>query len=82
MCAEESEACKQLDAVGKQRYTEKLQLLRLTGDPPRDAFVADPETWPAVDFPDICVYLIHSPSPYTKEALKVRRLGHTFQLAV
>ena len=56
MCAEESEAYKQLDAVGKQRYTEKLKLLGLTGDPyvaPRDAFVVDPETWPAVDFPDI-----------------------------
>ena len=73
MCAEESEAYKQLDTVGKQHYTEKLKLLGLTGDPyvaPRDAFVVDPETWPAVDFPDICVYLIHSPSPYTKEALK------------
>ena len=39
MCAEESEAYKPLDAVGKQRYTEKLKLLGLTGDPyvaPRD----------------------------------------------
>ena len=35
MCAEESEAYKQLDVVGKQRYTEKLpdQPLGLTGDP-------------------------------------------------
>ena len=33
MCAEEPEAYKQLDAVGKQCYTEKVQLLGLTGDP-------------------------------------------------
>ena len=51
MYAEESEAYKPLDAVGKQLYTEKLQLLGLPYVAPRDAFVADPETWPAVDFP-------------------------------
>ena len=73
MCNEESDVYKQLDAAGKQRYRDKLHLLGLKSDPhlaPIDAFVQDPETWPAVDFPDICVYLIHSPNPYTKEELK------------
>ena len=63
MCAEESaKLYKPLDAVEKQCYTEKLQLLGLTRDPyvarsEGCLRVADPVTWPAVDFPDICVYL-------------------------
>ena len=50
------EATKQLEVKGKQR-TQELQLLGLTSDQyaaQSDTFVEDPETWPAVDFLDIC----------------------------
>ena len=57
----ESDFFKQLDAADKKRYKEKLSKLGVC---------TDPYVWPSVEFPDICVYLLNSPSPYTKEALK------------
>ena len=70
--AEQSDAFKQLDAVGKSRYNEKLGMLGITTDPymtPKDAWDCSPSRWPDVSFPDICVYFIHTP-PYTKDELK------------
>ena len=70
---EYSEFYLQLDSLGKTRYKEKLKMLKLCTDP----YLVDKNTWstekslfPSVEFPDIFVYLINSPSPYTKEALK------------
>ena len=63
----------QLDQAGKARYKQKLELLQQIEDPyhlARDCWSMDRALWPAVEFPDICVYLINSPSPYTKESLK------------
>ena len=43
--AEQSDAFKQLDAVGKSRYNEKLGMLGITTDPymtPKDAWTTTP----------------------------------------
>ena len=62
--AEQSDAFKQLDAVGKSRYNEKLGMLGITTDlymSPKDAWDYNPSRWRDVSFPDICVYFIHTP---------------------
>ena len=61
--AEQSDAFKQLDVVGKSRYNEKLGMLGTTTDPymiPKDAWDYNPSRWPDVSFPDICVYFIQT----------------------
>ena len=61
--AEQSDAFKQLDAVGKSRYNEKLGMLGITTDPymtPKDAWDYNPSCWPDVSFPDICVFQSYS----------------------
>jgi hypothetical protein len=65
----------QLDDIGQKRYKEKLLQLGLKEDPyllPVHEWSANRALWPSVEFPDIYVYmyLIDSPSPHTKEALK------------
>ena len=63
----------QLDSSGKTRYKEKLHMLQLRSDPyllDKNSRLAERSLWPPVEFPDVFVYLINSPSPYTKEALK------------
>ena len=69
----ESDFFKQLDARGKRRYDEKLEILGLCSDPyatTSEDWESDPDCWPNVEFPDIFNYLIDSPSPHTKESLK------------
>jgi len=63
----------QLDSSGKARYKEKLRMLKLQNDPyllDTDDWSAERSLWPPVEFPDLFIYLINLPSPYTKEALK------------
>ena len=67
--AEQSDAFKQLDAVGKSRYNEKLGMLH-NNRSVHDSKRYNSSRWPDVSFPDICVYFIHTPSPYTKDELK------------
>lgn len=57
----------------KARYKEKLDLVGLNEDLyllSCDCWSIDRELWPSVEFPDIYIYLINSPSPYMKESLK------------
>ena len=71
--SEYSSLYEQLDSLGKTRYKEKLHMLQLRTDPylvDKKAWVAERSLWPPVEFPDVFVYLINSPSPCTKEALK------------
>ena len=75
MDEETSEFYKQLDDAGKARYRIKLQLIGSNQDiyllPSNDwSSSSNAELWHTVDFPDIYVYLINSPSLYTKESLK------------
>ena len=68
-----SDFFKQLDAADKKQYKEKLSKLGLCIDlylMDADQWSTSRNVWPSVEFPDICVYLLNSPSPYTKEALK------------
>ena len=63
----------QLDQEEKATYKQKLDLVEINKDPYLlypGSWSTDRALWPSVEFPDICVYLINSPSPYTKEALK------------
>ena len=72
-CEGESSYYNQLDQEGKARYKQKLDLVELNKDPYLvcpGSWSTDRALWPSVEFPDICVYLINLPSPYTKEVLK------------
>jgi len=69
----ESSYYKELSEDDKVRYKEKMRMLEMHTDPyllPTDRWSTDRKVWPTVEFPDICVYLLNSPSPYTKESLK------------
>lgn len=59
------------DANSKERYTEKLSLINGT-DPyevPRDEWEDNIDTWPAITYVHVCMYLILHPSPYTKDEM-------------
>ena len=71
--SEYSSLYEQLDSSGKARYKEKLRMLKLRSDPyllDKNTWLTERSVWLPVEFPNVFVYLINSPSPYTKEALK------------
>jgi len=73
--SEETESIyyKELNKDDQVRYKEKMRMLEMGTDPyllPTDEWSTNRNVWPSVEFPDICVYLLNSPSPYTKESLK------------
>lgn len=55
------------DARSKQRYTEKLELVR--GIDPyaiaKQEWLDDVNLWPAITHIHVCMYLTATPSPYT-----------------
>ena len=80
-----SDFFKQLDATDKKRYKEKLSKLGLHIDPylmNADQWSTSRNVWPSVEFPDICIYLLNSPSPYTKEALKAYKSSEGYAYLV
>ena len=62
-----------LDDISKKRYCEKLKLCGLSEDPyiiSKDKWTTERKFWPQIVFPDIYVYLVETPSPYTQASLK------------
>ena len=61
-----------LSAVSKTRYLEKIS--KIGGvDPyslPESEFSKCQEDFPDIDYPDICNYLLYSPSPVSLEEMK------------
>lgn len=81
----ESEYFCQLHDDDKRRYKEKIAKLELETDPyllPVDQWTPDRTLWPSVEYPDICNYLINSPSPYTREALKAYKSSEGYSYFV
>lgn len=63
-----------LSPESKARYTAKVVGVGLKADPyaiPSEQWVAEPSEVPKVAWSDMFVYMIATPSPYTKEEIKV-----------
>ena len=74
--ARKSEYLKDLSPTARKRYTEKLILAGLDVDPyclPEEEWERDPCHVPAVDWSDIALYMILTPSPYTRETTNIRK---------
>lgn len=63
-----------LSGDSRARYTAKVTALGLTVDPyslPKESWVGEPEKIPEVSWSDMFLYMIQTPSAYTKEEMKV-----------
>ena len=61
--------------IARQRYVEKVLLSGLKTDPyclVGNEWHKNPEKLPEVSWSDVFTYMISTPSPYTKEAVKVK----------
>ena len=67
-----SEYLLSLSAEAKQRYENKITGTGLDVDPyVIDEWTQDPTNIPRMAWSDVCLYMVSTPSPYTKEAVKV-----------
>ena len=64
-----------LPLLAREKYERKLKLVRLHGrEYPyalAEMWADDVRKWPSIEFPDIVLYLIDTPSEYTREKLKI-----------
>lgn len=63
-----------LSSESKARYSAKVTAMGLTSDPyiiPNESWVAQPDKVPDVSWSDMFLYLIQTPSAYTKEEIQV-----------
>ena len=71
-----SEYLLSLSVEAKQRYESKITGTGLDVDPyVIDELTQAPENIPRMAWSDVCLYMVSTPSPYTKEAVKVRLLA-------
>ena len=64
-----------LSGEAKSRYIAKVTSSGLESDPyaiPDELWVSQPEKVPEVSWSDMFIYMISTPSVYTKEEIKVR----------
>jgi hypothetical protein len=69
------------DSKLKERYDDKTKVLN-GKDPykmPPDEWKDDLDFWPAVTYIHLGFYLLHSPSPYTKEDLMNYKMLESYQ---
>ena len=62
-----------LSADSKARYTSKVVGAGLKSDPyaiPSESWVVEPDTIPDIAWSDMFMYMISTPSPYTREEIK------------
>lgn len=79
-----SEYVQSLPEIARQRYAEKLEV---RGNQYPDPYTIsvwknDPKCWPNVRFGDIYVYLVHTPGPYSAEAMRSYRSLKAYGLAM
>ena len=68
-----------LSAEGRKRYTEKLNAAGLNTDPyciDDLEWTREPEATLQLVWSDLMLYMVSTPSPYTKEAIKVNTFIH------
>ena len=64
-----------LSDEAKKRYASKVVGTGLSVDPyVIDNWTQDPGTLPSLAWSDVMLYMVSTPSPYTKEAIKVPQL--------
>lgn len=67
-----SEYLVKLSSEAKKRYESKVVSAGINVDPYAiDKWSQNPEDIPKVQWSDVVLYMVSTPSPYTKEAIKV-----------
>ena len=57
------------DESSRERYAQKLSLLNGADPYEETQWEDDIDTWPAVTYVHVCMYLILYPSPYTRDEM-------------